>query len=97
MMNRRQLLGAGAAGATLVSSKAWGQTMNMGLPEAAVMDSALTQSPTRPTIEAVEGDRVRIYVTNRLPEHTTVHWHGLILPSGMDGVCLLYTSPSPRD
>ncbi|HKX55342.1 MAG TPA: copper oxidase, partial [Xanthomonadales bacterium] len=39
-----------------------------------------------PTIEAVEGDRVRIYVTNRLPEHTSVHWHGLILPSGMDGV-----------
>jgi len=39
-----------------------------------------------PTIEAVEGDRVRIYVTNRLKEHTSVHWHGLILPSGMDGV-----------
>lgn len=39
-----------------------------------------------PTIEAVEGDRVRIFVTNRLPEHTTVHWHGLLLPSGMDGV-----------
>jgi FtsP/CotA-like multicopper oxidase with cupredoxin domain len=41
---------------------------------------------TGPTIEAVEGDRVRIYVTNRLPEPTTVHWHGLILPNGMDGV-----------
>ncbi len=39
-----------------------------------------------PTIEAVEGDRVRIYVTNRLPEHTTIHWHGILLPSGMDGV-----------
>ncbi len=39
-----------------------------------------------PTIEAVEGDRVRIYVTNRLPEHTSVHWHGILLPSGMDGV-----------
>ncbi len=39
-----------------------------------------------PTIEAVEGDRVRIFVTNKLPEHTTVHWHGLLLPSGMDGV-----------
>ncbi len=39
-----------------------------------------------PTIEVVEGDRVRIYVTNGLQEHTTVHWHGLILPSGMDGV-----------
>jgi FtsP/CotA-like multicopper oxidase with cupredoxin domain len=39
-----------------------------------------------PTIEAVEGDRVRIYVTNKLPEGTTIHWHGLIVPSGMDGV-----------
>jgi len=39
-----------------------------------------------PTIEAVEGDRVRIYVTNKLPEATAVHWHGVILPSGMDGV-----------
>jgi FtsP/CotA-like multicopper oxidase with cupredoxin domain len=39
-----------------------------------------------PTIEAVEGDRVRIFVTNKLPEPTTVHWHGVILPNGMDGV-----------
>ncbi len=39
-----------------------------------------------PTFEAVEGDLVRIYVTNRLPEPTTVHWHGLFLPNGMDGV-----------
>lgn len=46
-----------------------------------------------PTIEAVEGDRVRIYVTNQLPEHTSIHWHGLLLPSGMDGVSGL-TQPS---
>ena len=39
-----------------------------------------------PTIEVVEGDRVRIVVTNKLPEHTTVHWHGVFLPNGMDGV-----------
>ncbi len=39
-----------------------------------------------PLIEAVEGDRVRIYVTNRLPAPTSVHWHGVILPNGMDGV-----------
>ena len=43
------------------------------------------QSPG-PTIECVEGDKVRIFVTNKLPEHTTVHWHGVLLPSGMDGV-----------
>jgi FtsP/CotA-like multicopper oxidase with cupredoxin domain len=43
------------------------------------------QSPG-PTIECVEGDKVRIFVTNKLPEHTTIHWHGILLPSGMDGV-----------
>lgn len=37
-------------------------------------------------IEAVEGERVRIYVTNRLPVATSVHWHGIYLPNGMDGV-----------
>ena len=39
-----------------------------------------------PTIEVVEGDRVRFYVTNRLPTATSVHWHGILLPNGMDGV-----------
>src|SRR5262245_40504420 len=43
------------------------------------------QSPG-PTLEAVEGDRVRVFVTNKLPEHTSVHWHGMLVPSGMDGV-----------
>ena len=43
------------------------------------------QSPG-PTIEVVEGDRVRIFVTNKLPEVTSVHWHGQRLPNGMDGV-----------
>jgi FtsP/CotA-like multicopper oxidase with cupredoxin domain len=39
-----------------------------------------------PVIEAVAGDRVRIYVTNRLPEPTSIHWHGILVPYGMDGV-----------
>ena len=43
------------------------------------------QSPG-PTIECVEGDKLRIFVTNKLPEHTTIHWHGILLPNGMDGV-----------
>jgi hypothetical protein len=37
-------------------------------------------------IEAVEGERIRIYVTNRLPVATSIHWHGVNLPNGMDGV-----------
>jgi hypothetical protein len=43
------------------------------------------QSPG-PTIEVVEGDRVRMFVTNKLGELTSVHWHGQRLPNGMDGV-----------
>ncbi len=139
-MNRRQLLSAGAG---LLATSAAVKAQNVGLPDAAVMETAATQitpnpstgpdynpvvtlngwtlpyrmngnvkefhlvaepveremadgmvaylwgyngQSTGPTIEAVEGDRVRIFVTNKLPEHTSVHWHGLILPSGMDGV-----------
>ena len=50
------------------------------------------QSPG-PTIEVVEGDRIRIFVTNKLPEVTSVHWHGILVPSGMDGVSGLTQPP----
>jgi len=50
------------------------------------------QSPG-PTIEVVEGDRVRIFVTNKLPEAHSIHWHGQRLPNGMDGVAGL-TQPA---
>jgi FtsP/CotA-like multicopper oxidase with cupredoxin domain len=50
------------------------------------------QSPG-PTIEVVEGDRVRLFVTNKLPEVTSIHWHGQRLPNGMDGVTGLTQPP----
>ena len=50
------------------------------------------QSPG-PTIEVVEGDFVRIFVTNKLPEHTSIHWHGQRLPNGMDGIAGLTQPP----
>jgi len=50
---------------------------------------------TGPTIEAVQGDRVRIYVSNRLPMPTTIHWHAIILPNGMDGVAGITQPPIP--
>lgn len=50
-------------------------------------------SVTGPTIEAVEGDHVRIVVTNRLPEPTSVHWHGLHVPIEMDGVTGISQEP----
>lgn len=48
-----------------------------------------------PTIEVVQGDRVRILVENQLPEAAAVHWHGVMLPSGMDGVSGLSQPPIP--
>jgi FtsP/CotA-like multicopper oxidase with cupredoxin domain len=38
-----------------------------------------------PTIRAARGDRVVLRVDNRLSEVTTLHWHGMHLPSTMDG------------
>src|SRR6056297_2384231 len=46
-----------------------------------------------PIIEANQGDRVRIVVHNRLPEPTSVHWHGLELPVEEDGVPGLTQDP----
>jgi FtsP/CotA-like multicopper oxidase with cupredoxin domain len=46
-----------------------------------------------PTLRFRQGERVRINVTNRLPESTTVHWHGLILPNVMDGPAHITQEP----
>lgn len=46
-----------------------------------------------PTIEMCEGERVRIYLTNKLPVPTSLHPHGFLLPNGMDGVSGL-TNPA---
>jgi FtsP/CotA-like multicopper oxidase with cupredoxin domain len=39
-----------------------------------------------PEIRLKEGDTLRAAVRNRLPEGTTIHWHGLPIPNEMDGV-----------
>jgi FtsP/CotA-like multicopper oxidase with cupredoxin domain len=38
-----------------------------------------------PTLRAAVGEEVRVNVTNRLEETTTIHWHGMHLPASMDG------------
>lgn len=48
-----------------------------------------------PSIEVDQGDRVRIIFENRLPEMSTVHWHGLELPIEMDGVPGVTMDPVP--
>ncbi len=48
-----------------------------------------------PTIQIKQGDRVRVIFENRLPESTTVHWHGLEIPIEQDGVPWISQKPIP--
>jgi FtsP/CotA-like multicopper oxidase with cupredoxin domain len=55
------------------------------LPQQSVEAYAFNRQVPGPRIEVTQGDRVRINVTNNLPEETSIHWHGLILPNEVDG------------
>ena len=46
-----------------------------------------------PTLRAIDGDKVRINVTNNLEESTAVHWHGIFVPNAMDGVPFVTQDP----
>jgi FtsP/CotA-like multicopper oxidase with cupredoxin domain len=46
-----------------------------------------------PTIQVQQGDRVRIILENKLPEATSVHWHGLEVPIEQDGVPWISQKP----
>lgn len=63
------------------------------LPGVTVDGYAFNGQIPGPRIHVREGDHVRIEVTNRLPETTTVHWHGLILPNVMDGPAKITQQP----
>src|SRR5919201_6054239 len=41
-----------------------------------------------PILEAQQGVPLEIAFTNRLPEPTVIHWHGLRLPAAMDGAAI---------
>ena len=46
-----------------------------------------------PEFRVREGERLRVTVENRLPEGTSVHWHGVPVPNPMDGVPGLTQDP----
>ena len=57
-------------------------------PVFAYRDGSVDGSPATvpgPLLEANLGDRLIVHFRNELPVDTTVHWHGLRLPIGMDG------------
>jgi FtsP/CotA-like multicopper oxidase with cupredoxin domain len=63
------------------------------LPGVTVEAYAFNGQIPGPRLHIRQGDRVRINVRNRLPESTTVHWHGLILPNVMDGPAHITQDP----
>jgi FtsP/CotA-like multicopper oxidase with cupredoxin domain len=63
------------------------------LPEEQVMAYAFNRQVPGPTIRLTVGDDVRINVTNDLPEPTSVHWHGLVVPNEMDGPAFITQPP----
>jgi manganese oxidase len=65
------------------------------LPYERVMAYAFNRQVPGPRITVTEGDRLRFNVTNRLPEPTTVHWHGLVVPNAMDGPAEITQEPIP--
>jgi len=46
-----------------------------------------------PTIQIQQGDRVRIIFENKLPESTSIHWHGLEVPIEQDGIPYISQKP----
>jgi hypothetical protein len=63
------------------------------LPGVTVDGYAFNGQIPGPRLRFRQGDRVRINVTNHLPETTTVHWHGLVLPNIMDGPAHITQKP----
>ena len=49
-----------------------------------------------PELRVREGERLRVILENRLPEATTIHWHGVPVPNAMDGVPGVTQQPVAR-
>ena len=106
---RRRFLQAGAAASALVASSRFGMRsaaaaeidltagkttvplVGEGYPDTDVW--AFNGQVPGPVIRARQGERLRVAVSNALSEPTTVHWHGLRVPVGMDGVPRLSQPP----
>jgi len=60
-----------------------------------VVAYAINKQVPGPRLDLTEGDHVRINFTNHLPEPTSMHWHGLVVPNRMDGPANITQAPVP--
>ncbi|MEW6449112.1 MAG: multicopper oxidase family protein [Pseudomonadota bacterium] len=76
---------------TLVAAP--GSASLVGVSEPQTQVWAYAGAVPGPEIRVRQGDRLRVRVENRLPQETTVHWHGVRVPNAMDGVPHLTQPP----
>jgi FtsP/CotA-like multicopper oxidase with cupredoxin domain len=65
------------------------------LPGRQVDAYAINGQVPGPRLRITQGDRIRINVHNNLPEPTSLHWHGMVLPNAMDGAADVTQAPIP--
>jgi len=78
---------------TLVAAEREAAVLGPGRPASRVWSFGGAGEPVIPTLRAHVGDRLAVTLENRLPQHTSIHWHGIRLPNPMDGVPYLTQPP----
>ena len=81
---------------TLVAAERDSPVLGPGRPTSRVWTYApggQAAAPALPILRAEVGEILDVTLENRLPEHTSIHWHGLRLPAAMDGVPYLTQPP----
>ena len=82
-------------GTLFVTLPAWAKTVEYNLTIAreevnisgkSVQAMTINGTIPGPALRFREGDRARIHVKNSMNVETSIHWHGLLVPPGMDGV-----------
>jgi FtsP/CotA-like multicopper oxidase with cupredoxin domain len=66
-------------------------------PGATIQAWAFNGQVPGPVIEGRVGDVLEVHLTNRLPEPTAIHWHGLRLPAPMDGTEMVQRLMQPGE
>src|ERR1700674_5598340 len=93
--SRRSFADSEAEELRLTAKPAVANLTGSGHPDTAVW--AYDGTVPGPAIRVPQGKPVRIVVSNKLGEDTTVHWHGIRLPNAMDGVPGLTQTPIGPD
>ena len=93
LLTKPNLLWAGVNKATTGHTTLSGNVFNLNISEQNVnftgtpaIATTVNNSLPAPLLRFKEGEMITLNVTNHLKESTSIHWHGLILPSQMDGV-----------